>query len=105
MSQKGKKKVNLENLDDAKEEYNLHLKKLKEEQNINKAKFDSDLKVAYEKHQKFCDQLELEKSGKLENLIKERKEAERKVILKRKKEADEILEKSKKYLHEKICSL
>lgn len=72
-------------MDDAQEEYNLHLKKLKEEQNINKAKFDSDLKVAYEKHQKFCDQLELEKSGKLENLIKERKEAERKVILKRKK--------------------
>ena len=102
LSQKGKKKVNLENLDDAQEEYNLHLKKLKEEQNINKAKFDSDLKVAYEKHQKFCDQLELEKSGKLENLIKERKEAERKVILKRKKEADEILEKSKKYLHEKF---
>ena len=102
LSQKGKKKLNLENLDDAQEEYNLHLKKLKEEQNINKAKFDSDLKVAYEKHQKFCDQLELEKSGKLENLIKERKEAERKAILKRKKEADEILEKSKKYLHEKF---
>ena len=101
-SQKGKKKLDLENLDEAQEEYNAHLKKLKEEQNKNKAKFDSDLKIAYEKHQKFCDQLELEKSGKLEKLIKERKDTERKVILKRKKEADEILEKSKKYLNEKF---
>ena len=101
-SQKGKKKLDWENLDEAQEEYNAHLKKLKEEQNKNKAKFDSDLKIAYEKHQKFCDQLELEKSGKLEKLIKERKDTERKVILKRKKEADEILEKSKKYLNEKF---
>ena len=101
-SQKGKKKLDWENLDEAQEEYNAHLKKLKEEQNKNKAKFDSDLKIAYEKHQKFCDQLELEKSVKLEKLIKERKDTERKVILKRKKEADEILEKSKKYLNEKF---
>ena len=102
LSQKAKNKLNFENLDEAQEEYNLHLKKLKEEKNKNKAKFDSDLKIAYEKHQKFCDQLELEKSGKLEKLIKERKENERQVILKRKKEADEILEKSKKYLNEKF---
>ena len=101
-SQKAKNKLDFENLDEAQEEYNLHLKKLKEEQNKNKAKFDTDLKIAYEKHQKFCDQLELEKSGKLEKLIKERKESERQVILKRKKEADEILEKSKKYLNEKF---
>ena len=102
LSQKGKKRLNLENLDEAQEEYNLHLKKLKKEQDLNKAKFDSDLKMAYEKHQKYCDQLELEKSGKLESLIKERKETERKAILKRKKEADEIMEKSKKYLNEKF---
>ena len=102
LSQKAKNKLDFENLDEAQEEYNLHLKKLKEEQNKNKAKFDTDLKIAYEKHQKFCDQLELEKSGKLEKLIKERKESERQVILKRKKEADEILEKSKKYLNEKF---
>ena len=38
----------------------------------------------------------------MEKLIKERKDTERKVILKRKKEADEILEKSKKYLNEKF---
>ena len=102
LSQKAKNKLDFENLDEAQEEYNLHLKKLKEEQNKNKAKFDTDLKIAYEKHQKFCDQLELKKSGKLEKLIKERKESERQVILKRKKEADEILEKSKKYLNEKF---
>ena len=102
LSQKSKKRINLENLDETQEEYNSHLKKLKQEQNLNKAKFDSDLKSAYEKHQKYCDQLELEKSGKLQSLIKERKEEERKVILKRKKEADEILEKSKKYLNEKF---
>ena len=102
LSQKSKKRINLENLDETQEEYNSHLKKLKQEQNLNKAKFDSDLKSAYEKHQKYCDQLELEKSGKLQSLIKERKEEERKVILKRKKEADEILEKTKKYLNEKF---
>ena len=102
LNQKSNKKLNLEILDDTQEQYNLHLKKLRQEQEKQKAKFDTDLKIAYEKHQKFCDQLELEKSGKLLNLLKERKEEERKAILKRKKEADEILEKSKKYLNEKF---
>ena len=102
LNQKNNKKLNLEILDDTQEQYNLHLKKLRQEQEKQKAKFDTDLKIAYEKHQKFCDQLELEKSGKLLNLLKERKEEERKAILKRKKEADEILEKSKKYLNEKF---
>jgi len=90
LNQKSNKKLNLEILDE------------RQEQEKQKAKFDTDLKIAYEKHQKFCDQLELEKSGKLLNLLKERKEEERKAILKRKKEADEILEKSKKYLNEKF---
>ena len=80
LSQKAKNKLDFENLDEAQEEYNLRLKKLREEQNKNKIKFDSDLKIAYEKHQKFCDQLELEKSCKLEKLIKERKENERQEI-------------------------
>ena len=102
LNQKSNKKLNLEILDDTQEQYNLHLKKLRQEQEKQKAKFDTDLKIAYEKHRKFCDQLELEKSGKLLNLLKERKEEERKAILKRKKEADEILEKSKKYLNEKF---
>ena len=102
LNQKNNKKLNLEILDDTQEQYNLHLKKLRQEQEKQKAKFDTDLKKGLEKHQKFCDQLELEKSGKLLNLLKERKEAERKAILKRKKEADEILEKSKKYLNEKF---
>ena len=101
-SQKSKKNLNLENLDDIQEQYNLHLKQLKQEQEKNKAKFENDLKITFEKHRLLCDQLELEKSGKLANLIKERKDSERKTILKRKKEADEILEKSKKYLHEKF---
>ena len=89
-------------LTEEKEQYNLHLKQLKQEQEKNKAKFENDLKITFEKHRLLCDQLELEKSGKLANLIKERKDSERKTILKRKKEADEILEKSKKYLHEKF---
>ena len=101
-SQKSKKNLNLENLDDIQEQYNLHLKQLKQEQEKNKAKFENDLKITFEKHRLLCDQLEFEKSGKLANLIKERKDSERKTILKRKKEADEILEKSKKYLHEKF---
>ena len=102
MTQRDKKKLNLEVLDDTQEQYNLYLKKLKEEQDKHKAIFENDLKVTQEKHQKYCEQLELEKSGKLLSLIKERKDIERKAILKRKKEADEILEKSKKYIHEKF---
>ena len=102
LNQKGKLKKDYKNLEDEQEEYNLHLKKLKQEQEANKAKFDQDLKQAYEKHQKFCDQLELEKSGKKISLINERKEKERELILKRKKIADEILEKSKKFLNEKF---
>ena len=102
MTQRDKKKLNLEVLDDTQEQYNLYLKKLKEEQDKHKAIFENDLKVTQEKHQKYCEQLELEKSGKLLSLIKERKDIERKAILKRKKEADEILEKSKKYIHDKF---
>ncbi len=102
LNQKGKLKKDYKNLEDEQEEYNLHLKKLKQEQEANKAKFDQDLKQAYEKRQKFCDQLELEKSGKKISLINERKEKERELILKRKKIADEILEKSKKFLNEKF---
>ena len=102
MTQRDKRKLNLEVLDDTQEQYNLYLKKLKEEQDKHKAIFENDLKVTQEKHQKYCEQLELEKSGKLLSLIKERKDIERKAILKRKKGADEILEKSKKYIHEKF---
>ena len=102
LAQKAKLKKDYQNLDDSQEEYNLHLKKLKEQQNINKTKFEQDTKQSLEKHQKFCDQLELEKSGKKLSLIKERKEKERELILKRKKLADEILEKSKIHLNEKF---
>ena len=101
-SQKSKKNLNLENLDDIQEQYNLHLKELKKEQEKNKAKFENDLKITFEKHRQLCDQLDLEKSGKIMSLIKERKDSERKAILKRKKEADEILEKTKKHLHDKF---
>ena len=101
-TQKSKKNLNLENLDDIQEQYNLHLKDLKKEQEKNKAKFENDLKITFEKHRQLCDQLDLEKSGKIMSLIKERKDSERKAILKRKKEADEILEKTKKHLHDKF---
>ena len=101
-TQKSKKNLNLENLDDIEEQYNLHLKELKKEQEKNKAKFENDLKITFEKHRQLCDQLDLEKSGKIMSLIKERKDSERKAILKRKKEADEILEKTKKHLHDKF---
>ena len=101
-TQKSKKNLNLENLDDIQEQYNLHLKELKKEQEKNKAKFENDLKITFEKHRQLCDQLDLEKSGKIMSLIKERKDSERKVILKRKKEADEILKKKKKHLHDKF---
>ena len=101
-TQKSKKNLNLENLDDIQEQYNLHLKELKKEQEKNKAKFENDLKITFEKHRQLCDQLDLEKSGKVMSLIKERKDSERKAILKRKKEADEILEKTKKHLHDKF---
>ena len=101
-TQKSKKNLNLENLDDIQEQYNLHLKELKKEQEKNKAKFENDLKITFEKHRQLCDQLDLEKSGKIMSLIKERKDSERKAILKRKKEADEILEKTKKHLHDKF---
>ena len=101
-TQKSKKNLNLENLDDIQEQYNLHLKDLKKEQEKNKAKFENDLKITFEKHRQLCDQLDLEKSGKVMSLIKERKDSERKAILKRKKEADEILEKTKKHLHDKF---
>ena len=44
-TQKSKKNLNLENLDDIQEQYNLHLKEIKKEQEKNKAKFENDLKI------------------------------------------------------------
>ena len=104
------RKSQLKNMNNLKENFVTKLIKinqkieiiLNEEKLNQKSNKKLNLKIAYEKHQKFCDQHKHEKSGKLLNLLKERKEEERKAILKRKKEADEILEKSKKYLNEKF---
>lgn len=90
------------NSEDEQEQYNLHLAKLQEEQNIQRAKFNDDLRLANEKRQKYCEKKEKEMIDKKNQFLKNIKDKDREMILKRKKEADQKLEKTKKYINEKF---
>ena len=97
-----KMKLNFENLEEEQEKYNKQLEKLQEEQNIQRAKFNDDLKLANEKKQKNLDKLEKELLDKKIQFLKNIKDKDREMFLKRKKDAEEKLEKTKKYINEKF---
>ena len=101
MRKKGKVKQYYDNLEEGQEQYNLHLVKLKEEQNIQRTKFSDDLKLAFEKKQKYCEKKEKELLDKKNQFLKNIKDKDREMILKRKKDADEKLEKTKKHINDK----
>ena len=101
MRKKGKVKQYYDNLEEDQEQYNLHLVKLKEEQNVQRTKFSDDLKLAFEKKQKYCEKKEKELLDKKNQFLKNIKDKDREMILKRKKDADEKLEKTKKHINDK----
>ena len=88
-------------LEDEQEQYNLRLAKLKEEQTIQRHKFNEDLKLAHEKRQKNLDKKEKDLSDKRNQFLKGIKSKDREMYLKRKNEADKKLEQSNKYIKEK----
>ena len=90
------------NLEDEQEQYNLHLVRLQEKQNLQRAKFNDDLRLASEKRQKNLEKKEKELIDKKNQFLKNIKDKDRLNFLKRKKEADEKLEKTKKYIKEKF---
>ena len=95
-------KLNYDNLEEEQEQYNIQLVKLQEEQNIQRAKFSDDLKLANEKRKKNLDKKEKEILDKKIQFLKNIKEQDREMFLRRKKEAEEKLEKTKKYINEKF---
>ena len=95
-------KLNYNNLEEEQEQYNIQLVKLQEEQNIQRAKFSDDLKLANEKRKKNLDKKEKEILDKKIQFLKNIKEQDREMFLRRKKEAEEKLEKTKKYINEKF---
>ena len=100
-----KKRKNIQydnNLEDEQEQYNLRLVKLQKEQNLQRAKFNDDLRLASEKRQKYLDKKEKELMEKKNQFLKNIKDNDRENFLKRKKEAEEKLEKTKKYMKEKF---
>ena len=102
LRKKGKIRQYYDNLEDDQEQYNLHLVKLQEEQNAQRAKFKQDLKQANEKWQKECEKREKEIIDKKNQFLKNLKDKNREVFLKRKKDVDAKLEKTKKYINEKF---
>ena len=102
LRKKGKIRQYYDNLEDEQEQYNLHLVKLQEEQNAQRAKFKQDLKQANEKWQKECEKREKEIIDKKNQFLKNLKDKNREVFLKRKKDVDAKLEKTKKYINEKF---
>jgi len=89
-------------LEDEQEHYNIRLAKLKKEQNIQRHKFNEDLKLANEKRQKNLDIKEKELSDKRNQFLKNIKIKDKEMYLKRKNDAEQKLEKSKKYINEKL---
>jgi hypothetical protein len=89
-------------LEDEQEQYNIRLAKLKEKQNIQRHKFNEDLKLANEKRQKNLDIKEKELSDKRNQFLKNIKIKDKEMYLKRKNDAEQKLEKSKKYINEKL---
>ena len=102
LRKKGKIKQNYEILEDSQEQYNLHLAKLQEEQNLQRAKFNDDLKITTEKRQKELDKKQKELMNKRNQYLKKMKDKERLHFLRRKKDAEAKLEKIKKYINEKL---
>ena len=102
LRKKGKIRQYYDNLEDDQEQYNLHLVKLQEEQNAQRAKFKQDLKQANEKWQKECEKREKEIIDKKNQFLKNLKDKNREAFLKRKKDVDAKLEKTKKYINEKF---
>ena len=102
LRKKGKIKPNYEILEDSQEQYNLHLAKLQEEQNLQRAKFNDDLKMATEKRQKELDKKKKEIMNKKSQYLKQMKDKERLQFIRRKKDVEAKLEKVKKYINEKL---
>ena len=99
---KGRVKQYYDNLEDSQEHYNLHLVKLQKEQNMQREKFNEDLKLANEKKQKELEKKEKEIEDKKNQYLKNMKDKERENFLRRKKDVDEKLEKTKKFINEKF---
>ena len=99
---KGRVKQYYDNLEDSQEQYNLHLVKLQEVENMQRAKFNEDLKLASEKKQKELEKKEKEIEDKKNQYLKNMKDKERENFLRRKKDVDEKLEKTKKFINEKF---
>ena len=75
---------------------------MKEEQNIQRHRFNEDLKLAHEKRQKNLDKKEKDLSDKRNQFLKGIKNKDREMHLKRKNDADIQLEHNKKYIKEKL---
>ena len=99
---KGRVKQYYDNLEDSQEQYNLHLVKLQEVENMQRAKFNEDLKLASEKKQKELEKKEKEIEDIKNQYLKNMKDKERENFLRRKKDVDEKLEKTKKFINEKF---
>ena len=102
LRKKQKPKQLYDYLEDEQEHYNIRLAKLKKEQNIQRHKFNEDLKLANEKRQKNLDKKEKELSDKRNQFLKNIKVKDKEMYLKRKNDAEQKLEKSKKYINEKL---
>ena len=102
LRKRGKIRPNFEILEDSQEQYNLHLAKLQEEQNLQRAKFNDDLKMSTEKRQKELDKKKKELLNKKSQYLKKMKDKERLHFLRRKKDVEAKLEKVKKYINEKL---
>ena len=70
LRKRGKIRPNFEILEDSQEQYNLHLAKLQEEQNLQRAKFNDDLKMSTEKRQKELDKKKKELMNKKSQYLK-----------------------------------
>ena len=82
--------------------FNIQLAKMKKEENKIRLKFQKDIEKTIDKKNKELDEKEKNLSNMRQKLFNEARKKEKELFLKRKNEIDEKLEKTKKFINEKV---
>ena len=82
--------------------FNIQLAKMQKEENKIRLKFQKDIEKTIDKKNKELDEKEKNLSNMRQKLFNEARKKEKELFLKRKNEIDEKLEKTKKFINEKV---
>lgn len=88
--------------DEDESKFNIQLAKMQKEENKIRLKFQKDIEKTIDKRNKELDEKEKNLSNLRQKLFEEARKKEKELFLRRKNEIDEKLEKTKKFINEKV---